>query len=279
MQVETSIDEADVGRIRVGQRASFTVDAFPGRSFNGEVKQVRKSAQNVQNVVTYTVLITANNDNGQLMPGMTANVRIVTDTRESVLKVANAALRFRPPGEAANSSGADKAGKDAKSASDAKASGAGAAAGQGAQFRERLVTELKLDADQQSRLDPILADMRNKLAALREMPEESRGKMAAAIRNETRLRIEDILRPEQKARYAEIAAEGGRGGQQTSGRVWVLEAGKPKAIEVRVGLTDGTATEISGPGIAEGIELLSGTQTAGSTGQQPAKSIPPRMFF
>jgi HlyD family secretion protein len=82
MQVETSIDEADVGRIRNGQRASFSVDSFPGRSFNGEVRQVRKAAQNVQNVVTYTALVTANNDAGQLMPGMTANVRIVTDTRE-----------------------------------------------------------------------------------------------------------------------------------------------------------------------------------------------------
>ncbi len=279
MQVETSIDEADVGRIRLGQRASFTVDAFPGRSFNGEVKQVRKSAQNVQNVVTYTVLITASNEAGQLMPGMTANVRIVTDTRESVLKVANAALRFRPPGETANAgASSDKGGKDAKASSNAGATPA--AAGQGTQFRERLVAELKLDADQQARLDPILTDMRNKFMALREMPEESRGKMAAAIRNETRLRIEDILRPEQKPRYAEIVAEqGGRSGQQTSGRVWVLEDGKPKAIEVRVGLTDGTATEISGAGIAEGMELLSGTQTAAGTGSQPAKSGPPRMFF
>lgn len=288
MQVETSIDEADVGRIRLGQRASFTVDAFPGRSFNGEVKQVRKSAQSVQNVVTYTVLITANNENGQLMPGMTANVRIVTDTRESVLKVANAALRFRPPGEAANaaSGGADKNGKDAKAdtkAADSKtgaSSGQGGQGGQGAQFRERLVSELKLDADQQSRLDPILSDMRNKFMALREMPEESRGKMAAAIRNETRLRIEDILRPEQKARYAEIVAEqAGRSGQQTSGRVWVLENDKPKAIEVRLGLTDGTSTEISGTGIAEGTELLSGTLTAGASAAQPAKGGPPRMFF
>jgi HlyD family secretion protein len=277
MQVETSIDEADVGRIRLGQRASFTVDAFPGRSFNGEVKQVRKSAQNVQNVVTYTVLITANNEAGQLMPGMTANVRIVTDTRESVLKVANAALRFRPPGEAANAgASADKGGKDAKAASNA---GATPAAGQGAQFRERLVAELKLDADQQARLDPILTDMRNKFMALREMPEESRARMAAAIRNESRLRIEDILRPEQKSRYAEIAAEGGRSGPQTSGRVWVLEDGKPRSIEVRVGLTDGTATEISGAGIAEGLELLSGTQAAAGSAAQPAKGGPPRMFF
>jgi HlyD family secretion protein len=101
MQVETSIDEADVGRIRLGQRATFTVDAFPGRTFGGEVRQVRKSAQTVQNVVTYTVLVSAANPDGQLMPGMTANVRIVTDTRDSVLKVSNAALRFRPPGEGA----------------------------------------------------------------------------------------------------------------------------------------------------------------------------------
>jgi HlyD family secretion protein len=281
MQVEASIDEADIGRIRVGQRASFTVDAFPGRSFNGEVRQVRKAATNQQNVVTYVVLISANNEGGQLMPGMTANVRIVTDTRESVLKVANAALRFRPPGESA--AGADKAGKsDAKA--DAKAANpspaAGGAAGPGAQLRERLVSELKLDADQQARLDPILAEMRNKFMALRDMPEESRAKMAAAIRSESRARIEDILRPEQKPRYAEIAAElaGGRGAATTRGRVWVLEAGKPKAVEVRVGLTDGTATEISGEGIAEGTELLSGVQGAGSSAPA-AKGGPPRMFF
>jgi HlyD family secretion protein len=61
--------------------------------------------------------------------------------------------------------------------------------------------------------------------------------------------------------------------------VWVLENGKPKALEVRLGLTDGTSTEISGPGIAEGTELLSGTVTAGSSAAQPAKGGPPRMFF
>ena len=279
MQVDASIDEADIGRIRVGQRASFTVDSFPGRSFNGEVKQVRKAAQSVQNVVTYTVLITAANESGQLMPGMTANVRIVTDTRESVLKVANAALRFRPPGEAA----ADKGGKagDSKAADAKGAPAAGGQAGQGAQFRERLVSELKLDADQQARLDPILADMRNKFMALREMPEEARGKMSAAIRAESRARIEDILRPEQKARYAEIVAEqAGRSGGAASGRVWVLDNGKPKALNVRLGLTDGTATEVSGEGIAEGLEVLSGTLGAQpSGGGAPAKGGPPRMFF
>lgn len=96
MQVETSIDEADVGRVRIGQKATFTVDAFPNRSFQGEVRQVRKAATVVSNVVTYTVIVSAANPEMTLLPGMTANVRISTALKDGVLKVANAALRFKP---------------------------------------------------------------------------------------------------------------------------------------------------------------------------------------
>jgi HlyD family secretion protein len=268
MQVETSIDEADVGRIRIGQRATFTVDAFPGRTYAGEVKQIRKAAQNVQNVVTYTVLVSAANDDGQLMPGMTANVRIVTDTRESVLKVPNAALRFRPAGESApEQPRADKA------PAAAPAVGAG-------QLRARLIAELKLDAAQQAQLDPILEEMRGKFAALRELPEEQRGKAAAAIRADTRAKIDAILNPEQQARYAQIVAElSGRGAQtMTRGRIWVLGAdGKPKPIDVRVGLTDGTATEVASDELREGMEVIVGQQT--SAPAQAPKGAPPRLFF
>lgn len=97
MRVDTSIDESEIGKIKIGQRASFTVDAFPGKVFDGRVQQVRKSAQTVSNVVTYLVEVSAANPDLQLLPGMTANVRIITDVREGVLKVPNAALRFRPP--------------------------------------------------------------------------------------------------------------------------------------------------------------------------------------
>ena len=97
MQVEAAIDEADVGRLGVGQQASFTVDAFPRRNFTGEIRQIRKSPVNVQNVISYTVVISAANPDQSLLPGMTANVRVVVDSRENVLKVANSALRFRPP--------------------------------------------------------------------------------------------------------------------------------------------------------------------------------------
>jgi HlyD family secretion protein len=98
MQVDASVDEADVGRIRAGQKASFTVDAFPGETFEGKVLQVRKAALNVSSVVTYVAVVGFANTSGRLLPGMTANVRVVTDTRESVLKVPNAALRVRIPG-------------------------------------------------------------------------------------------------------------------------------------------------------------------------------------
>ena len=98
MQVEASIDESDVGRIRLGQKASFNVDAFPGQSFEGEVRQVRKAAVNVANVVTYVAVVRFSNESGRLLPGMTANVRVQTDALADVLKVPNAALRMRIPG-------------------------------------------------------------------------------------------------------------------------------------------------------------------------------------
>jgi HlyD family secretion protein len=117
MQVEAAIDEADVGRLSPGLPASFTVDAFPRRGFTGEIVQIRKSPVNVQNVVSYTVVISARNPDLALLPGMTANVRVVVEQRDNALKVPNAALRFRPAGEAEPPprprQGADQKGRDA----------------------------------------------------------------------------------------------------------------------------------------------------------------------
>lgn len=109
MQVDAAIDESDVGRLRAGQRASFTVDAYPGQTFEGQIRQVRKAATNVANVVTYVAVIGFSNTEGKLLPGMTANVRVVTEERQDVLKVPNAALRMRiasdpPPAKAAAAS-------------------------------------------------------------------------------------------------------------------------------------------------------------------------------
>ncbi len=110
MQVEASIDESDVGRLRTGQKATFTVDAFPGQTFDGEIRQVRKAATNVSNVVTYVAVVGFSNVGGCLLPGMTANVRVVTERRDNVLKLPNAALRMRVAGVDAPAAAADGAG-------------------------------------------------------------------------------------------------------------------------------------------------------------------------
>ena len=96
MQVLASIDEADVGQIREGGKAHFSVDAFPGQVFNGDLTQVRLNAQTLQNVVTYTAVISVSNPELKLMPGMTANITIPVSRRDDVLRVPNAALRFKP---------------------------------------------------------------------------------------------------------------------------------------------------------------------------------------
>ncbi len=105
MQVDTNVSEADVGRVKVGQAATFTVDAYPGQVFKGQVSQIREAPINVQNVITYDVVIAVANPDLKLFPGMTANEKILVDTHGNVLKVANAALRFQPPDAAPNPGG------------------------------------------------------------------------------------------------------------------------------------------------------------------------------
>jgi HlyD family secretion protein len=117
MQVETSVDEADIGRIRADTPVHFSVDAFAGETFTGHVAQIRKAPQVVQNVVTYTVVVAVDNPAGRLLPGMTANVRFETARKSDVLKVPNAALRFRPAGEAAGRSVVWVLGRDGRPAS------------------------------------------------------------------------------------------------------------------------------------------------------------------
>ncbi len=96
IDIYANIDEADVGRLKDGQKVTFTVNAYPNRAFEGSVRMVRLAAQTVQNVVTYTAVIGVRNLDQALLPGMTANLQIVTDEREDVLRIPNAALRFRP---------------------------------------------------------------------------------------------------------------------------------------------------------------------------------------
>jgi HlyD family secretion protein len=98
MEVWATVDEADIGRVREGQTVRFSVGAWPEERFTGRVRTVRLASTVTQNVVTYTVVVSVRNEDGRLMPGMTATMRIETDRRDDVLRVPAAALRFRPAG-------------------------------------------------------------------------------------------------------------------------------------------------------------------------------------
>jgi len=108
MQVDTNVSESDIGSVSEGDKARFSVDAFPGRMFQGAVVQVRQSPQTVQNVVTYDVVVAVANTDLALKPGMTASTQIVTDERADVLRVPDQALRYAPPGAPAVKAGASR---------------------------------------------------------------------------------------------------------------------------------------------------------------------------
>ena len=117
MQVDANVSESDIGGISEGDKATFTVDAYPARVYDGSVSQVRQSPQTVQNVVTYDTVISVPNTDLTLKPGMTASTRIVIDQRADVLRVPNAALRYTPPGLAAGGMAASGGGTAAAKAS------------------------------------------------------------------------------------------------------------------------------------------------------------------
>ena len=96
MQVEVNVDEADIGGVREGQEATFNVDTYPNEKFAGKVTQVRLSPATNDNVVTYTVVVKVSNPDGKLLPGMTANVSLILESRKGVLTVPNSAFRFKP---------------------------------------------------------------------------------------------------------------------------------------------------------------------------------------
>jgi HlyD family secretion protein len=97
MQVDTNVSEGDIGGIELNDKALFSVDAFPNRTFEGKVTQIRQSPQTVQNVVTYDVVVSISNPDLALKPGMTASVRVVIDQRTDVVRVPSQALRYAPP--------------------------------------------------------------------------------------------------------------------------------------------------------------------------------------
>lgn len=276
MVIYANVDETDVGRVKPGQPAPFTVNAFPGRSFEGRVQQVRLGSQTIQNVVIYTAVIAVENPDRVLLPGMTANLRVLTEQRNDVLRLPNSALRWRPAVE--TSSGSERPAQGAPPAASPLGvpalGGPPAAPAQGnqqnagrqfAQFAERIKGELKLDSRQSSEVDTIFeaARQRAREIASAEATPAQRRENFSRFRIETAERVKTILTVEQQGAFEAIKAEfapptsGARG---AFGRVHRLsEDGHPQAITVRLGATDGTYTEILEPGtLKAGDDLIVG---------------------
>jgi len=258
VQVKISVDEADIGQVREGQRVKFTVDAFPDDTYQGIVTQVRKQPVTEQNVVAYVVIAQADNPRGNLLPGMTANADIVLEQKSDVLKVPVAALRWQP------------AGSTPQPARGGPGFGpyGGGQRGQGGGQRgmmgtQRLIDQLDLSPGQQKAWAVIEADLRTQRAAASAAAGGDRGAMREAMRKLTQAafsKLEPSLNPDQKQKLAVLRAalgQGGRGSGFAGGVVYVLRDDKPVPVPVRTGASDGAFTEIRG-GLKAGDQVIIG---------------------
>jgi HlyD family secretion protein len=255
IDIYANIDEADVGRLKVDQDVSFSVNAYPNRTFQGKVQMVRLGAQTIQNVVTYTGVVRVANRDLALLPGMTANLQIVTDDRQDVLRVPNAALRFRPLGGPTALPAAAPAETPA-----GRGTGGGRAAGA---LRERIEEEVQPTPEQKQAIAAIMAEQRTgNRQAMAGLSEDERRAAFRAARTELRAKIAAVLDPERRARFEALMQEGRPAAQSdvTPGRVYVLDGeGQPKPVAIRLGPSDGAFTQVlPATGIAEGSEVLIG---------------------
>ncbi len=257
IDIYANIDEADVGRLKAGQAVTFNVNAYPSRTFEGRVEMVRLGAQTIQNVVTYTGVVRVENRDMALLPGMTANLQVVTENRNDVLRVANAALRFRPVGATAGpaTNAAPLAAGEERGARGGRGNRAGAA------LRERIETELQPTPEQMEAIAAVLQERRaGGREAMAGLSEEERRAAFRSARVEMMKKVAAVLDPERKAKFEAMMQERRPAGQTGApGRVYVLDAGgQPRAVPVMLGPTDGAYTEIVSGELKDGSQVIVG---------------------
>jgi HlyD family secretion protein len=219
MQVIANIDQADIGLVEQAKSVKFSVDAFPAREFDGKIQEMRLNPVNVQNVVTYNVVINVENPEQTLKPGMTANLTITIDERNNVLKVPNSALRFRPQNA------------DRQGAGSGIGNNAGSGQGQGGQGQGQ--------------------DRRRR---------QQQGDNAGGDRGG------------DNSNFAPASAPVLAGQTRV---VWVMgQDGKPQARRIKVGLSDGAATEVVDGNLNEGDMVITG-QTVSGSASSSSQSTPP----
>lgn len=271
MQIELSIDESDVGQIRAGQDVRFTVDAFPGRDFHGRVQQVRLAASNTQNVVTYPVVVLVDNPDGSLLPGMTANAEIEVSRRENVLRVPNAALRFRPADAPAETrpAGGGRIGFNLGEELPRIADGLGLSPAQREAFERDHAAQRERMAQAQGQRPPggpagpgmaggagglvVMGGNAGGAAPSPEMIRQMVLKRVLDSYGDFRASLDDG----QRRRFEQAVAELLSARRVT---LWKEEGGRAVPVEARVGLSDASHTELVGGALAEGERVIVGQE-------------------
>ncbi len=228
IQIEADVNEADIGAIREGNEVTFSVDAYPDRNFSGAVRQVRLAPKEESNIISYTVIINADNPGKILYPGMTASVEIVTGERQAVLRVANSVLRFKPDGA------------DAPSGRPGQGGGGRIAA---------LAEQLELSDAQQK-------ELREKMRAVFSGAEQQGGGPGGDgnPREAINKALKSILTEEQWTKYQEAPVAGD---SPRSATLWVLDdRGSPEAVRVRLGISDTSYTEVIAKELSEGSAVI-----------------------
>ena len=262
IRIEAQVNEADVGAVAEGNIVEFSVDAYPERTFEGRVTQVRLAATELQNVVTYTVIIEAENPDRRLFPGMTANVRIETARRDNAMRIPNDATRFKPRNRTAD-------------AEKGEGGGGGGAAARGARMLEQIKDELKLDDPQ---TETLRTEMRRVFQEMRAQTEATGQKSGAApppgfggppaapqgggdvAGNRARFaqRLEQVLEPMLTEAQKPLFARWKRGREGArSAVVWVQTAqGDIESRRLRVGISDEQFTEVLGGQLKDGEKIV-----------------------
>jgi len=261
MKIELFVDESDIGQVTPGQAVSFTADAFPERQFRGRVEQVRLAATTSNNVVTYPVIVSVDNSDGTLLPGLTVNAEIEVNHRRDVLRVASAALRYKPV-----DAGAAPAGAPGFALPGAGLADDLAAAAEG----------MQLSGTQRAALDAALEQLRARRQAMRArttrgMPGGGSppGARMTFAQGGSGVDMQAIIRQRMQQEFAgftDLLDETRR--QQwnralntalsaTRATIYRLKDGEPEPVTVRVGASDGSRTEIAGA-IAEHDAIITG---------------------
>ncbi|MGH6814520.1 MAG: efflux RND transporter periplasmic adaptor subunit [Hyphomicrobiaceae bacterium] len=251
IRIEAQVNEADVGAVADGNPATFAVDAYPERKFEGKVTQVRLAATELQNVVTYTVIIEAANGDRRLFPGMTANVQIETDKRDGALRVSNDAVRFKPRDRAARAEGGD-----------------GARAERSDRMLDRLKEELQLTDAQagtvRQEMGKFFAEARaqssdkgHRAPSFTPAAPSSGGELSG-MRQRMTARLEQILTPLLGEAQRPLFDRWKRGRENMrSAALWVLNGtGELESRFVRLGIVDDQFTEIAGGQLKEGERVV-----------------------